>query len=120
MKEITIQIRAASDFRKREEVLADCAAQYDAAVTAYTADWDAIALAVNTTFDQHRGTTLNAKFLENAILTLLNVSSAPKSFTVISKRVQDFIKENKGEQGKSLLGVEMGPHGGYFRWSDKK
>ena len=112
MHSITIKVESFD----KDEFLKKATAEFDLQVAKYTADMDTIGSAVNAVFDRYPGVRLNSGSLRTYVLT--DLKAEPATYQMLLERLELFIKENKGEKGKALLGTSKGKNGGIWRWSD--
>ena len=73
--------------------------------------------AVHAVFDEFKGVSLNMPALTSFALKRLNVQ--PETFTSLSKKVGDYIRDNAGDRDSGAsFKVGKGKGGGCRRWSD--
>ncbi len=124
MKKITINIQSQGKdksaplvFRTKEDVMQEFSNQYDVAVAEETMDQERIEKAVMAVFSRHQGAHLRGGYLESQVMLELKATGA--TYPVLAKRLEVYIKENKGERGKARFGMQMGRDPGLFLWEHR-
>lgn len=125
MKKITINIQVPQNkeknaplvFRTKEEVMQEFSNHYDVAVAEETVDAERIKAAVLELYAKNKGAQFRGRYLESQIMLAVGATGA--TFPMLSKRLETFIKENKGERGSALFGMQMGRNPGLFLWADR-
>ncbi len=101
-------------------------AKFEAALIQYAgkkeADASLVLSCINELFDQYKGASINQKGIISFVIQKMVVKNPelknPSLFGMLSKRVEEVLKDNIGE-GKSFA-TKLGPGGGTYRVADQK